>query len=137
MFSFHVINRCHHSFLDLLKFMVTLVAAKYDWKNDSPFTREHIAMRIMIFAVFVYYMTVTIQERFNIEINAHLASLDNIKFLSGALAVTSMFLILTPRVGWLFLFVWVIFLVKVALDLHRPFYDFGMLMDREETYLNH
>lgn len=110
--------------------MSALVVAKHDWKNDSAFTRDHIAIRMMILAMFIYCMIVTIQEKFSTQIPAdHHTIVGNIRFLSGTLALTSMFLILTPQFGWLLLIVWVMFLVKVALDWRNPFYDFGMLMD--------
>ena len=129
---------CHDSaspvFLFLLTFMGAAVLVKHnDWNTLSPFALDRIAMRTTILAVFVYCMVVIIHERFSPQISSYITISNNIRFLSGTLAMTSMFLILVPAFGWLLLVIWLALLVKVAHNLHEPFHDLDKLKQSVAT----
>ena len=126
-------------FLFLLAFMVSVVDIIHGeyWNNLHPLAVDNIAMKTTIIAAFVYCLVVMIHERFNSDIGDHYLIISyNIRFLSGTLAVTTLYLIAIQPFGWLLLIIWTIWLVKVVLNLHEPFHNFDQLIQFVQQYQN-
>ena len=105
------------------------VFQKYDdWNNVHPLAVENIAMKTTLLSIFVYFIIVIIHENIITHICGYITMTDNIRFLSGTLALTSMFLILIQSFGWLLLIIWTMLLVKVIINLHKPFHNFDQLI---------
>ena len=58
--------------------MGSIVIDKYDWKNESPYTRDYIAPRTTFFATFIYWVVDPIHEIFNNQIRNYLTISSNI-----------------------------------------------------------
>ena len=90
--------------LFLLTFMGAAVFQKYDDRNNvHPLAVHNIAMKTSLLSVFVYFTVVIIHEKISTHIRDYITITNNIRFLSGTLAVSSMFLILIQSFGWLLL----------------------------------
>ena len=115
-------------FLFLLAFMGAAVFEKYDdWNDVPPLAVDNIAMKTTLLSVFVYFTIVIIHENISTHIRGYITITNNIRFLSGTLAIASMFLILIQSFGWLLLTIWTMLLVKVIINLHEPFHNFDRL----------
>ena len=89
---------------------------------------HNIAMKTTLLSIFVYFTVVIIHEKISTHIRDYITITNNIRFLSGTLAMSSMFLILIQYFCWLLLTIWTTLLVKVIINLHESFHNFDQLI---------
>ncbi|RVW97186.1 hypothetical protein CK203_029951 [Vitis vinifera] len=135
--------RASSAFISLLAILGSAVLAKYQYDNISPFAQHNIAMRISLFATFIYFMVVVVYEILNPDETVkveddgrYLLILGHVRFLSGTIAATLLILILIPYFGWFLLVIWTMFLVKIACYWDKPFYNFDMFKIKNQNTTN-
>ncbi|KAL6322812.1 hypothetical protein AAG906_020812 [Vitis piasezkii] len=136
-------SRASSAFISFLTILGSTVLAKYQYDNVSPFAQHNIAMRISLFATFIYFMVVVIYEILNpdgtIKVEddiRYLLILGHVRFLSGTVAATLLILILIPYFGWFLLVIWTMFLVKITCYWDKPFYNFDMFKIKNQNTTN-
>ncbi|XP_010661682.1 uncharacterized protein LOC104881877 [Vitis vinifera] len=135
--------RVSSAFISFLTILGSVVLAKYQYDNVSPFGEHNIAMRISLFATFIYFMVVVVYEILNLDgtikvedDGRYLLILGHVRFLSGTIAATLLILILISYFGWFLLVIWTMFLVKIACYWDKPFYNFDMFKIKNQNTTN-
>ncbi|XP_034708874.1 uncharacterized protein LOC117931910 [Vitis riparia] len=132
--------RTSSAFISFLTILGSAALAKYQYDNVSPFAQHNIAMRISLFAIFIYFMVVVVYEILNpdgtvkVEDDGrYLLILGHVRFLSGTIAATLLILILIPYFGWFLLAIWTMFLVKIVCYWDKTFYNFDMFKNKKNV----
>ena len=140
IYCFH--DRTSSAFISFLTILGSAVLAKYQYENISPFAQHNIAMRISLFATFIYFMVIVIYKILNFDGTVkveddgrYLLILGHVRFLSGTVAAILLILILIPYFGWFLLIIWIMFLVKIVWYWDKTFYNFDILKKKNMSMI--
>ncbi|XVE99754.1 hypothetical protein REPUB_Repub03eG0228500 [Reevesia pubescens] len=95
---------------------LSLMPPKFPSINIAALLDTHspVLMSIFVIAMLVFALTWTIETQLETRNNSyHHVLISNIRLLSGSLAAILPVLVIFPVLGWSFLLVWTLFLVKL------------------------